>query len=121
LWCQVDPDTVAQFRDRVLVPAFNQVAPDPAKPQAKTETATIEDLVDLIALVPEPPATDAAATAAWKKLIADLEHGAEHLGRTYNARRAASAHERANPPPMIKKVNFCGAPALPDTSAGTKQ
>ena len=79
----------------------------------------IEDLVDLIALVPEPPATDAAATATWKKLIAELEHSADHLRRTYNARRAASAHERANPPPMIRKVNFCGAAALPDTTAGT--
>jgi hypothetical protein len=120
LWCQIDPDTVAQFRDRVLVPAFNQVAPDPTKSHPKTETTSIEDLVDLIALVPEPPATDAAATATWKKLVADLEHGADHLGRTYNARRAASAHERANPPPMIRKVNFCGAAELPDTSAGTK-
>ena len=119
LWCQIDPEAVAQFRDRVLVPAFNQEAPDPTKPHPKTETAVIEDLVDLIALVPEPPATDAAATAAWKKLIAELEHGADHLGRTYNARRAASAHERANPPPMIRKVNFCGAPALSDTT-GTK-
>ena len=120
LWCQIDPETVAQFRDRVLVPAFNQMAPDPTKPHAKTETAALEDLVDLIALVPEPPATDAAATATWKKLITDLEHGADHLGRTYNARRAASARERANPPPMIRKVNFCGAAALPDPNAGTK-
>jgi hypothetical protein len=120
LWCQVEADTVAQFRDRVLVPAFNQVAPDPTKPHPKTETAAIEDLVDLLALVPEPPATDAAATATWKKLVADLEHSADHLGRTYNARRAASAHERANPPPMIRKVNFCSAAALPETPAGTK-
>ena len=120
LWCQIDPETVAQFRDRVLVPAFNQMAPDPTKPHVKTETAALEDLVDLIALVPEPPATDAAATATWKKLITDLEHGADHLGRTYNARRAASARERANPPPMIRKVNFCGAAALPDPNAGTK-
>ncbi|HTB58042.1 MAG TPA: hypothetical protein VLC06_09225, partial [Polyangia bacterium] len=120
LWCQIDPDTVAQFRDRVLMPAFNQVAPDPTKPHPKTETGAIEDLVDLLALVPEPLATDAVATATWKKLVADLEHGADHLGRTYNARRAASAHERANPPPMIRKVNFCGAAALPDTTGGTK-
>jgi hypothetical protein len=120
LWCQVDPETLNQFRDRVLVPAFNQVAPDPTKPHPKAANAALEDLVDLIALVPEPPVTDAAATATWKKLIADLEHSADHLGRTYNARRAASAHERANPPPMIKKVNFCGAAELPDTNAGTK-
>ena len=120
LWCQVDPETLNQFRDRVLVPAFNQVAPDPTKPHPKTQTAALEDLVDLIALVPEPPVTDAVATATWKKLIADLEHSPDHLGRTYNARRAASGHERANPPPMIRKVNFCGAADLTDPNAGTK-
>ncbi len=120
LWCQVDPETVAQFRDRVLVPAFNQVAPDPTKPHPKAETAALEDLVDLIALVPEPAATDAAATATWKQLSAELEHGGDHLGRTYNARRAASVRERAAPPPMIRKVDFCGAAQLPDTNAGTR-
>ncbi|HLK88602.1 MAG TPA: hypothetical protein VKZ18_01835 [Polyangia bacterium] len=120
LWCQVDPDAVAQFRDRVLVPAFNDAYPDPGKPPAKTLAAAVEDLVDLLALVPEPPATDAAATAAWKKIITTLDKSSEHLARTYNARRAASSRERAAPPPMIRKVNFCGAPAMPDTSAGAK-
>jgi hypothetical protein len=120
LWCQVDPDAQAQFRDRVLVPAFNDAFPDPAKPPPKGAAAAIEDLVDLLALVPEPPATDAPAAAAWKKAMATMEHSPEHLARTYNTRRAASARERANPPPMIRKVNFCGAGALPDTSAGSK-
>ncbi|HVV51760.1 MAG TPA: hypothetical protein VHO06_18980 [Polyangia bacterium] len=120
LWCQVDPDAEAQFRDRVLVPAFNEAVPDPAKPPAKGVTAAVEDLVDLLALIPEPPATDAAATAAWKKVMATMEHSSEHLGRTYAARRAASARERANPPPMIRKVNFCGAPAPTDAAAGAK-
>jgi hypothetical protein len=49
-----------------------------------------------------------------------MDHSPEHLARTYNTRRAASARERSNPPPMIRKVNFCGASALPDTSAGSK-
>jgi hypothetical protein len=120
LWCQVDPDAAAQFRDRVLVPAFNDALPDPAKPPAKGAAAAIEDLVDLLALVPEPPATDAPASAAWKKLMTTMEHSPEHLARTYNTRRAASARERANPPPMIRKVNFCGASALPDAAAGAK-
>jgi hypothetical protein len=120
LWCQIDPDAAAQFRDRVLVPAFEAAAPDVATAHPKSESSVVEDLVDLLALVPEPPSTDAAATAAWKKITGQIEHGAEHLGRTYNARRAASAHERANPPPMIRKVNFCGAAAAPDTTAGTK-
>jgi hypothetical protein len=122
LWCQVDPDAQTQFRDRVLVPAFEEALPDPGKPAAKIKAA-IEDLVDLLALVPEPPATDATATTAWKKLMGEMEHSPDHLSRIYNARRAASARERANPPPMIRKVNFCGAGALPDASgaAGSKQ
>jgi hypothetical protein len=120
LWCQVDPDAVAQFRDRVLVPAFNDAYPDPSKAPAKTLNAAVEDLVDLLALVPEPPATDAAATAAWKKMMNTLDKSGEHLARTYNTRRAASARERVAPPPMIRKVNFCGAPAMPDTAAGAK-
>jgi hypothetical protein len=121
LWCQVDPDAEAQFRDRVLVPAFNEALPDPAKPPAKNTAAAVEDLVDLLALVPEPPATDAAATAAWKKMMSALDHSVEHLSRTYNARRAASARERSSPPPMIRKVNFCGAPpAPPDATGGAK-
>jgi hypothetical protein len=117
LWCQVDPDAQAQFRDRVLVPAFDEALPDPGKPAPKIKPA-VEDLVDLLALVPEPPASDAPATAAWKKLLGEMERSPDHLTRIYNARRAASARERANPPPMIRKVNFCGASALPDSSVG---
>ncbi|HXT97370.1 MAG TPA: hypothetical protein VN853_13800 [Polyangia bacterium] len=122
LWCQVDAAAEAQFRDSVLVPAFNEALPDPSKPPPKNTAAAVEDLVDLLALVPEPPASDAAATAAWKKVMAELDHSVEHLGRTYNARRAASARERSNPPPMIRKVNFCGAPPAPaaDTPGGAK-
>ena len=52
--------------------------------------------------------------------MAALDHSVEHLGRTYNTRRAASARERSSPPPMIRKVNFCGAPLLPDTTGGAK-
>ncbi len=98
LWCQVDAEIVAQFRDRVLVPAFDQVAPDPTKPHAKMETAALEDLVDLIALVPEPPATDAAATATWKKLIADARARAPSIWSAPTTRagrpRRASAPTR---------------------------
>jgi hypothetical protein len=119
LWCQVDPDAQAQFRDRVLVPAFDEALPDPGKPGPKSKVP-VEDLVDLLALVPEPPAADAPATAAWKKLLAEMEHSPDHLTRIYNTRRVASARERANPPPMIRKVNFCGAGALPDPTAGSK-
>ena len=106
LWCQVDADDLALFRDRVLVPALAASLADP-----KTDPTLVEDLVGLIALSPEPAATDAAGLEAWKKTVGGLAHAGEHLQRTYNARRGASAHERANPPPMIKKVNFCNATA----------
>ena len=115
LWCQVADDSLALFRDRVLVPALTEALANP-----KTDGTLLEDLVGLLALVPEPAATDAGADAAWKKALAALPHTSEHLQRTFNSRRAASVHERANPPPMIKKVNFCGAAALTDPATGTK-
>ncbi len=115
LWCQVADDSLALFRDRVLVPALTEALANP-----KTDATLVEDLVGLVALVPEPAATDAAATAAWKKVLGMLPHTSEHLQRTFNSRRAASVHERANPPPMIRKVNFCGAAAMADAPAGAK-
>ncbi len=112
LWCQLDDDDVARFRDGVLVPGL-----DAALANAKTPPAILEDLVGLMALVPEPAATDAKASAAWKKVQGELAKAAEHLQRTYNTRRAASSRERQNPPPIIRKVDFCNLPAV--TSTGT--
>ena len=80
----------------------------------RRETAALEDLVDLIALVPEPAATDAAAQpprGRSSRADARAQRRAP-AGARYNARRAASARERANPPPMIRKVNFCNAAEL---------
>jgi len=68
-------------------------------------------MVGLIALVPEPAVTDAKAQDAWKKLFAALAKAGDRAQKTLATRRAASARERANPPPMIKKVNFCNAAA----------
>lgn len=112
LWCQIAADAESEFRDHVLVPALNAAMSEP-----KTEPAVLEDLVDLIALVPEPPASDATATSAWKKLFEQLDHGKEHLSRTYSTRRAASARERGNPPPALKKVTFCGPDGTPPPAA----
>jgi hypothetical protein len=105
LWCQVDADDLASFRDRVLVPVLAEALAAP-KPDAQL----IDDMVGLIALVPEPAATaDPKAQEAWKKLFAALPKAGERAQKTLATRRAASARERANPPPMIKKVNFCHA------------
>ena len=48
LWCQVAGDALAQFRDRVLVPALTEALATPNRRRI------VEDLVGLVALVPEP-------------------------------------------------------------------
>ena len=116
LWCQVDADDLAMFRGRVLLPALMTALAD-----SKSDATLVEDLVGLVALVPEPAATDAPGQDAWKKAMTALAHAADHLQRTFNTRRAASTHERANPPPMIKKVNFCNAPAMTTPTAAPAQ
>src|SRR6185369_12677560 len=83
LWCQVDADDLAEFRDRVLVPAVAQALAQPSaagepkshktdKADQRAEASMIEDLVGLVALVPEPDASDAKAQAAWKALMAAI-------------------------------------------------
>jgi len=106
LWCQVDADDLVEFRDHVLVPALARALAAP-----KPDSDMIDDLAGLVALVPEPAATDPKAQAAWKALLANLAHAGDRYMKVFNARRAAAVRERANPPPMIKKVNFCGAAA----------
>ena len=113
LWCQVDADDLASFRDRVLVPSLTGALAAP-----KPDTQLVEDLVGLIALVPEPAATDANAVDAWKKVFAAMPKAGDRAQKTLVTRKAASARERANPPPMIKKVNFCNAAAAAFPTAG---
>jgi len=115
LWCQLDDDDVARFRDGVLVPGMESAIANP-----KTPPAILEDLIGLLALVPEPAATDANATAAWKKMQGDVAKAPDHLQRMYNTRRAASTRERQNPPPIIRKVNFCNAPTVTNPDQMTR-
>jgi len=116
LWCQVDGDDLASFRDHVLVPSLTD-----ALAAAKPDQTQLEDLVGLIALVPEPAATDAKAQDAWKKMLAALPKGGERAQKALATRRAASARERTNPPPMIKKVNFCNAAAAAFPNSAIEQ
>ena len=83
----------------------------------KADSQLIEDLVGLVALVPEPPATDAQGAGRLEE-----DDGGAATARTsvrrrrWRRARRASARERANPPPMIKKVNFCNAAGAPPSS-----
>ncbi len=131
LWCQVDADDLTMFRDRVLVPALTDALaaskPEPQKDQQKDQKSPqgkskddspTEDLVGLLALLPEPPATDANAMV-WKQATAAVR-ASDKLQRVFIARRVASARERANPPPMIRKVNFCNAGAAAYPGVGVE-
>src|SRR6266700_1891405 len=124
LWCQVDGDDLALFRDQVLVPAVTQALAQPVK---KNEATMVEDLLGLAALVPEPadagsnkPIADPAAAksvAGWKAMLAALASASapggpggavgDRFQRVFSARRSSARRERQNPPPMIKKVSFC--------------
>jgi hypothetical protein len=120
LWCQVDADDLAEFRDSVLVPALTAACADP-----KFDAVLLEDLAAMVSLVPEPPASLTADTAvakdvsAWKQMVAGLEKRGERFQKAFASRMARARRERANPPPMIKKQNFCTAESM-DSSAGSE-
>ena len=126
LWCQVDGDDLEEFRDHVLVPALRA-----ALGTAGMDRTVLEDLIGLVALVPEPvapaagddaePARVQAATAslaAWKELTAAIDKAGERTARLFNLRRTTVKRERANPPPMIKRVSFCTAAPADDRGPG---
>jgi hypothetical protein len=106
LWCQIDAGDLVELRDRVLVPALLEALGNP-----KADPGTVEDLVGIIALVPAPDAADAKDLATWKAMLAALGHAGDKVQRAFTTRRASAARERANPPPMIKKIDFCNAAA----------
>jgi hypothetical protein len=120
LWCQVDADDLAEFRDSVLVPTLIAACADP-----KFDAVLLEDLAAMAALVPEPPAsfsadsTVARDVAAWKQMVAALEKRGDRFQKAFVGRLARARRERANPPPMIKKQNFCNAERV-DGSAGSE-
>jgi hypothetical protein len=137
LWCQVDADDLEEFRDHVLVPALAR-----ALEQPQPDRTILEDLARLIAMVPPPrdpdpaprakSATQAAEQAppdpaqelarkAWKSLLSTIEKKDERLARTVSLRRATVKRERANPPPMIKKVDFCVAGQSEDRVSATTE
>ena len=120
LWCQVDAEDLAEFRDSVLVPTLIAACADP-----KFDAGLLEDLATMAALVPEPSAPSAADSTstsdagAWKQMVAALDKRGERFHKAFINRLARARHERASPPPMIKKQNFCNAERV-DGSAGSE-
>lgn len=112
LLCQVDEDDLLELRDRALVPALSQALTDP-----KADPATIEDLVGLMALVPDPDSTATRSLSSWSGVRTALAAHGGHLQRLYDTRRAMAARQRTNPSPNIKKRAFCNAPSAATESA----
>ncbi len=106
LWCQVDPSDLAALRDHVLVPTATAVLANPS-----ADAAVRDGIFSLVLLAPEPAADDAKATAAWQAMTAVIAKGGDKVSRTFADRRAAATHQRLNPPPALKKSNFCALPA----------
>jgi hypothetical protein len=105
LWCQVDGEDLAPFRDRVLVPALTDLV---SKPRPNPES--MEDLVGLLALVKSP--RDDAAQGAWKSLLALLDKpGNAQYAKMHLDKRSQAARDRSSPPAAMKKNNFCIIPA----------
>jgi hypothetical protein len=113
LWCQVDGEDLTPLRDRVLVPAVRDLAA-----QRKPDVSVMEDVVGLLALVPEP--TDKDALAAWKATLAQLAKvQGSKMTRIYDERRAQAKRERTSPPPAMKRISFCGAADVVEDGGGT--
>jgi hypothetical protein len=70
---------------------------------------------------PKVLAAQQQALDAWKKVLAALAKSGEKPMRAFNSRRAAAARERTNPPPMVRKVNFCNAAAATYPTGGIEQ
>jgi hypothetical protein len=101
LWCQVDKDDLELFRDHVLVPSLTELLARP-----KPDAAAIEELIALVAMTPDP--TEGPSLVAWKSMLTATQKAGEHFDKAFAKRRLVVKHERANPPPMIKKSSFCG-------------
>jgi len=111
LWCQVDPADIAALRDRVLVPTATAVLANP-----NADASVRDGLYSLVLLTPEPAADDAPATAAWQAMTAVITKGGDKVARGFGDRRATAKNQRLNPPPALKKANFC---ALPTDDGGS--
>jgi len=111
LWCQVDQDDLALFRDEVLVPALAEAAA-----RAKPDLQLTGDLLELLAMAPDPPADASPALDAWQKALAAAQKVGERQARSFARHRTAIRRERADPPPMIKRGSFCGAAEVEDSA-----
>lgn len=113
LWCQMDRDDLTELRDRVLVPTVTSVARDD-----KASPALVETLAALAGLVPEPVATAEADDArAWHDMTMAIDKRGDRFHKAFASSRTSAARDRANPPVMLRRQNFCTAEAAVETAS----
>jgi len=110
LWCQVDKDDLALFRDHVLVPNLTALLAQP-----KPDAAAIEEMIAIVAMAPDP--AEGPSLAAWKAMLAAVQKAGDRYDRAFTKRRLAVKRERADPPPMVKRASFCGIAETADPAA----
>jgi len=94
LWCRVDDSDLVPLRDHVLIPAAQDLL-------AAKDTTARDDIISLLALLPDPGETE--------KTLAPVPDALKLL----HARREIAQHQRQAPPPTMRKVSFCNATAKP--------
>jgi hypothetical protein len=100
LRCQVEDKDLAALRDHVLVPA----AADLVK---RGDATTRRDVLDLLAIVPEPSPANAAP---WTALLAQLDK--LKVGKEFRDHRAIAARQKQGAA-NARRVSFCAVPAPP--------
>jgi hypothetical protein len=82
---------------------------------AKPDVARVEELLSLLALVPEPAEVDPPSESA-SVFRATVTRARELMGdkfkRSYTGRRTAADNIRQNPPQHLRKSMFCSAGQL---------
>lgn len=106
--CQALSDDITAFRDGALVPTLGD-----ALASKKIDAVVIDNLVDLLALVPEPedPTAQAAFHAVLDRLLALYP---DKYRKSYLEQRASAEAERRVPPPALKRTSFCAIPNATD-------
>lgn len=95
----------------MLVPALAEAAA-----RAKPAPQLTGDLLELLAMAPDPPAAASPALDAWQKALAAAQKIGERQARSFARHRTAIWRERTDPPPMIKRGSFCGAAEVDDAA-----
>ena len=119
LWCQVDSDDEATFRDEVLIPALIEALGEGPTVKQIAPTA-IDDLAALLAIVPPPdePVTKSLFDTALEKLHRVYP---DRYQKSYVSRRNVALRERKDPPAALKKASFCNAAEISEDTAASPE